>query len=46
MERAKWQSTIFKVYFNDDRENAARLSASNAQVLRGAALGTASPISP
>jgi hypothetical protein len=38
MERATWQSAVFKVNLNDDRENAARSSASYAQVLRGVAL--------
>jgi hypothetical protein len=41
MERATWQNTVFKVNLNDDRENAARSSASNVQALRIVALGAA-----
>jgi hypothetical protein len=38
MERATWQSAVFKVNLDDDRENAARSFVSNAQVLRGVEL--------
>ncbi len=37
IKHATCQSAVFKTNLNDDRENAARSSASNAQVLRGVA---------
>jgi hypothetical protein len=40
MERAMWQNAVFKAKLNDERENTARSSGSDAQVLRGAALPT------
>jgi hypothetical protein len=38
MERATRQSVVFKANLNHNRENAARSSASSAQVLRDVAL--------
>ena len=38
MERATWQSAVFKANLNHARENAARSAASNALVLRGVTL--------
>jgi hypothetical protein len=37
MERAMWQNAVFKAKLNDERENAARSTGSDAQVLRGVA---------
>ena len=33
-----WQNAVFNANLNDDRENTARSSATNAQALRGGAL--------
>jgi len=38
MERATWQSAIFKENLNDNCEEVARSSTFNAQGLRGGAL--------
>jgi len=40
MECATRQNAVFKRNLHDDREKAARLPASNAQLLRGVALRT------